>query len=65
MEVVNNKRRQQFEIFIEDHKAELVYRLRKKTLFLLHTFVPKEIGKIRYRLGIGIDSASLCQGKGI
>ena len=44
MEVTNNERQHQFEIKIDDHKAELVYRLRKKTLFLLHTFVPEELG---------------------
>lgn len=44
MEVVNNKEQHQFEIKIDGHQAELVYRLRKhKTLFLLHTFVPDEL----------------------
>lgn len=44
MEVTNNGRQHQFEVVVDDYKAELVYRLRKKTLFLLHTFVPEEIG---------------------
>lgn len=44
MEVINNERQKQFEVFVDVHKAELVYRLRENTLYLLHTFVPKEIG---------------------
>ena len=43
MEVTNNTRQHQFEVRVDDHLAELVYRLRKNTLFLLHTFVPEEL----------------------
>lgn len=43
MEIVNNERQQQFEILINDQKAELVYRLRGNRFYLLHTFVPKEL----------------------
>lgn len=43
MEVTNNTKLKQFEIEMDGHKAELVYRLRKKTLFLMHTYVPEEL----------------------
>ena len=43
MEVINNKEEHQFEIIIDGIKAELVYRLKRKTLFLLHTFVPEDL----------------------
>lgn len=44
MEIINNTKQKQFEVFVDDHKAELVYRFRKKTIFFMHTFVPEEIG---------------------
>jgi predicted GNAT family acetyltransferase len=44
MEIVNNKKQLQFEVLLGGHKAELVYRMRKKTMFFMHTKVPKEIG---------------------
>ena len=50
-EVVNNTENQQFEIFYEGHKAELVYRLRDGNIYLMHTGVPKELE------GKGIASA--------
>lgn len=43
MDVTNNTKQQQFEVLHEGHKAELVYRLRGNTLFLLHTWVPPAI----------------------
>lgn len=43
MEVTNNTRQHQFEVLVEDQQAELVYRLRGNTFFLLHTYVPEEI----------------------
>ena len=43
IEILNNERQHQFEIKIGDYKAELVYRLRKNSLYLLHTFVPEEL----------------------
>ena len=49
MKVINNTRNQQFEIYQGDHKAEIVYRFRKKTMFMMHTSVPKEMGG----LGVG------------
>lgn len=44
MEIVNNKKQQQFEFLAEDQKAELVYRFRKNTMFFMHTFVPEAMG---------------------
>ena len=44
MEVINNKKQKQFEILADGHKAEIVYRFRKNTMFFMHTFVPDEIG---------------------
>lgn len=44
MEVINNEKRKQFEVDLDGHKAELVYRFRRKTMFFMHTFVPEEIG---------------------
>ena len=43
MEIINNKKQKQFEVLIEDHKAELVYRFRKNTMFFMHTSVPEEL----------------------
>ncbi|MEM6376926.1 MAG: GNAT family N-acetyltransferase [Bacteroidota bacterium] len=71
MEVTNNTRMKQFEVRMDDHKAELVYRLRKKTLFLMHTYVPEELrGKgiatalattaLEYAKGKGYKIAVLC-----
>lgn len=43
MKITNNKAEHQFEVVLDGKKAELVYRLKKNTLFLLHTFVPEEL----------------------
>lgn len=44
MEVTNNTSLHQFEVMKDGEKAELVYRLRGNTLFLLHTWVPPALG---------------------
>ena len=44
MEITNNKDKKQFEVTVDGHKAELVYRFRRKTMFFMHTYVPEEIG---------------------
>lgn len=43
MQVLNNKTNQQFEVYLNDSKAELQYRIRENTIFFMHTLVPKEI----------------------
>ncbi|MHA4809055.1 GNAT family N-acetyltransferase [Flavitalea flava] len=39
-EVVNNEKEQQLEIFAEDNKAYLVYRMYKDSIAFMHTDVP-------------------------
>ena len=41
MTVENNKKQQQFEIKLDGEIAQLTYRFRKKTMFLMHTTVPE------------------------
>lgn len=41
--VTINSINQQFEIVLGDIKAEMVYRLREKSLYLMHTSVPAEM----------------------
>jgi len=40
MQVINNKKNQQFEVRLDDHLALLQYRIRKDTMFFIHTKVP-------------------------
>ena len=40
IEVVNNKENLRFEVKIDGHLAELVYRIRGNTIYLMHTGVP-------------------------
>ena len=51
MEIIHNKDEEQFEVRINDQLAELQYRIRNNTLFLLHTWVPESFE------GKGIGSA--------
>ncbi|MCH8904069.1 MAG: N-acetyltransferase [Bacteroidetes bacterium] len=44
MQVIHNIQDHQFEIRIEDHPAELQYRMRDNKMFFMHTWVPEEIG---------------------
>lgn len=44
VEVVNNQKNLQFEVHLDGHLAELVYRLRSNTIYLMHTGVPDAIG---------------------
>ncbi len=64
MEIVNNQKQQQFEVVIGDHKAELVYRLRKNTLFLLHTYVPEELGGQGIASKLAITALEYAKAKG-
>lgn len=43
MEITNNTAQHQFETWVDGNKAELMYRLRGNTLFLLHTWVPPAV----------------------
>jgi len=42
--ITDNQDNFQFEITEDGHKAELVYRLRDKQIYLMHTWVPEQIG---------------------
>jgi predicted GNAT family acetyltransferase len=44
IEITNNTVNNQFETLVEGHKGEMVYRLRDNKIYLMHTWVPKEIG---------------------
>lgn len=43
MEIVNNKENGQFEIRSETHLAYVTYRIRKNTMYFMHTVVPEEL----------------------
>jgi predicted GNAT family acetyltransferase len=49
--ILNNSQNQQFEVFVDEDRAFLEYRMRDGMLFLMHTEVPEKIG------GKGIASA--------
>lgn len=51
IEITNNKQNGQFEYRTDEHLAYLAYRMRKKTMFFMHTKVPDELA------GQGIASA--------
>ncbi|TNE61359.1 MAG: N-acetyltransferase [Bacteroidetes bacterium] len=51
MDVINNTRNQQFEVYLDDHLAVLQYRLRENRMYFMHTGVPEAIG------GRGVASA--------
>lgn len=70
-QITNNQENQQFELLIDDHKAEMVYRLRDDKIYLMHTSVPKEmenrgIGKalvkfaLHYSLKNNLDLVVYC-----
>jgi uncharacterized protein len=42
--IVNNKENMRFEIHIEDEVAYLEYRMYKKDIAFMHTFVPEKLG---------------------
>ena len=42
--ITNNTDNHQFETLVDGHKGELVYRLRGDKIYLMHTWVPEEIG---------------------
>ncbi|MGD1844125.1 MAG: GNAT family N-acetyltransferase [Salibacteraceae bacterium] len=44
IKVVNNRKNGQFEVPLGDEMAHLVYRMRKKTMFMMHTTVPESMG---------------------
>ena len=44
IEVTNNKENLQFEVRLDGHMAELVYRVRGNSIYLMHTGVPEPIG---------------------
>jgi predicted GNAT family acetyltransferase len=44
IEISHNTNNHQFESTVDGHKAELVYRLRESKIYLMHTWVPDEIG---------------------
>ena len=44
IEVTHNTANHQFEAMVDGHKAELVYRLKENKIYLMHTWVPDEIG---------------------
>jgi len=49
--ISDNQQNQQFEIFLEDERAYLEYRIKEGDLYLMHTEVPEKLG------GKGIASA--------
>ena len=44
IEVKRNPERQRYEIHLDGHVAELVYRIRENKYYLMHTWVPQDIG---------------------
>jgi predicted GNAT family acetyltransferase len=44
IEITNKTDNHQFETLVDGHKGELVYRLREDKIYLMHTWVPDEIG---------------------
>ena len=42
-QIKNNKTNGQFELRTDEHLAYLTYRMRKKTMFFMHTKVPDEL----------------------
>ena len=51
LSISDNQQNQQFEIFLEDERAYLEYRIKEGALYLMHTEVPDKLG------GKGIASA--------
>lgn len=51
IKVIHNPRASRFESMHDGHLAELQYRMRKSTIFFMHTWVPNEIA------GKGVGSA--------
>lgn len=43
MDIINNKTNGQFEYRTADYQALLTYRMRDKTMYLMHTKVPDEL----------------------
>ncbi|MGB6035244.1 MAG: GNAT family N-acetyltransferase [Cryomorphaceae bacterium] len=44
IDITHNTDNHQFETKVDGHKAELVYRLKENKIYLMHTWVPDEIG---------------------
>jgi len=43
--IINNEINQQFEIHAEGHAAEMIYRLREDSIYLMQTKVPSQLEK--------------------
>ncbi len=44
IEINHNLRNMRFEVLEDDHLAELVYRIKDNTIYLMHTGVPDALG---------------------
>ena len=44
-QIINNEINQQFEIHVEGHVAEMIYRLREDSIYLMQTKVPSQLEK--------------------
>lgn len=71
IEIIQNKDNQRFEVRQGDHLAELVYRIRDNTMYMMHTGVPEEMGNqgiakaltehaLRYALSNGHQIVAYC-----
>jgi len=64
LEIINNTKSGQFEYRTEDHLAYLTYRLRKKTMFFMHTKVPKELSGQGIASSLALEALNYAKSKG-
>lgn len=62
--ITNNKKNGQFEYKTEEHLAYLTYRLRKKTMFFMHTTVPEELAGQGLASALALEALNYAKEKG-